>query len=607
MFRPRRFRVAAIQADEDRTPITRQRLQGYLRLLRYVKPYQGYMLLAAITLGLGTLLGLLMPLVIRGVVDTVFAQHDLALLNRFAAVLAVIFLVQAFFSFVTRYYMAYVGERVVADLRTQLYRHLVSLSLRFFSDRRTGEVVSRITNDVTSLQAAVTDNLVSLLQQALTLVGGVIFLFWLDWRLTSVILGGIPLVTLTMVYLGRKIRRAALDVQDRLAEASAVVEESIGGIRIVKSFARESYELARFKARVEETFNAAMRRAKIAAVLGPTIGFMAFMSITITLWFGGYEVIRGHLTPGGLVAFLIYTLLVAGPIAAFSGLYSQFQAALGATERLFELLDLQPDIADAPGAYPLPTIVGHVHFERVSFEYDSSIPVLHDLCLDVKPGQVVALVGPSGAGKTTVVNLIPRFYDVTTGCISIDGHDIRQVTGLSLRQQIGIVPQETLIFSDTVGENIRYGKLDATQAEIEAAARAANAHEFIVAMAHGYDTRVGERGIKLSGGQRQRLAIARAILKDPRILILDEATSSLDSESEQMVQEALERLMRSRTTFVIAHRLSTIVNANWIVVMDKGRIIEQGRHAELLGRHGGLYRKLHTLQFKFEVGETSLL
>lgn len=607
MFRPRRFRVAAGQADEDRTPITRQRLQGYLRLLGYVKPYRGYMFLAALTLGLSTLMGLLLPLVIRGVVDTVFGQRNLALLNRFAALLAVIFLVQALFSFVTRYYMAYVGERVVADLRTQLYRHLVSLSLRFFADRRTGEVVSRITNDVTTLQAAVTDNLVSLLQQAVTLVGGVIFLFWLDWRLTSVILGGIPIVTLTMVYLGRKIRKAALDVQDRLAEASAVVEEGIGGIRIVKSFARESYELDRFKARVEEIFNAAMQRAKIAAVLGPTIGFMAFMSITITLWFGGYEVIQGRLTPGGLVAFLIYTLLVAGPIAAFSGLYSQFQAALGATERLFEMLDLQPDIADAPGAYPLPTIIGHVRFEQVSFEYDSSIPVLHDICLDINPGQVVALVGPSGAGKTTVANLIPRFYDVTAGCISIDGHDIRQVTGLSLRQQIGIVPQDTLVFSDTIGENIRYGQLDATQAEIEAAARAANAHEFIMAMAHGYDTRVGERGVKLSGGQRQRLAIARAILKDPRILILDEATSSLDSESEQMVQEALERLMRSRTTFVIAHRLSTIIDADWIVVLDKGRIVEQGKHAELLSRTGGLYHKLHALQFKFEAGETSLL
>jgi subfamily B ATP-binding cassette protein MsbA len=376
------------------------------------------------------------------------------------------------------------------------------------------------------------------------------------------------------------------------------VDESIGGIRIVKSFAREAYEIARFAAKIEETFGAAMQRVKIAAILAPTIGFMAFMSITITLWFGGYEVIQGYLSPGGLVAFLIYTLLVAGPIAAFSGLYSQFQVALGATERLFELLDLQPDIADAPNAYPMPFINGRVRFAQVSFEYDNSLPVLHQVSLEVQPGQVVALVGPSGAGKTTLANLIPRFYDVTAGCITIDGHDIRQVTSLSLRQQIGMVPQETALFSDTIRENIRYGKLEATQAEIELAAQAANAQEFIVKLPQGYDTRVGERGIKLSGGQRQRIAIARAILKNPRILILDEATSSLDSESEQLVQEALERLMKSRTTFVIAHRLSTIINADWIVVLDSGRVVEQGTHAELVTRPEGLYQKLYALQFK---------
>jgi subfamily B ATP-binding cassette protein MsbA len=569
--------------------------------LHYVRPYRERMVLAIISLITGTLLGLVMPLVVRGVVDVVFVERDLALLNRFTGLLTLVFLTQAFFSFINRYYMSYIGERVVADLRQQLYRHLVTLSLRFFADRRTGEIVSRLTNDVTTLQAAVTDNLVSLLRQSLTLIGGVIFLFWLDWRLTSVILGGIPLVTLTMIYLGRKIRRAASQVQDRLAEASAVVEETVGGIRIVKSFAREAHEISRFNIKIDETFAAAMRRVKITAILSPTIGFMAFMSITITLWFGGYEVIQGHLSPGGLIAFLIYTMLVAGPIAAFSGLYGQFQSALGATQRLFELLDVSPDIADAPNAYPLPSIIGRVCFENVSFEYDSSLPVLRDISLVVEPGQVVALVGPSGAGKTTLVNLIPRFYDVTAGRITIDGYDVRQVTRLSLRQQIGIVPQEPAIFSDTIGENIRYGKLEATQAEVEAAARAANAHEFILNTAAGYDTRVGERGIKLSGGQRQRIAIARAILRDPHILILDEATSSLDSESEQLVQEALEHLVKMRTTFVIAHRLSTITNADTIIVLDKGRLVEQGTHAELLSHEDGLYRKLHAMQFKFEV------
>jgi subfamily B ATP-binding cassette protein MsbA len=571
-------------------------MADYARLLRYVRPYRRRMILALMALSIGTLLGLTMPLVIRSVVDVVFAERSQNKLDLFTMLLALIFLAQAGFSFINRYNMSYVGERVVADLRQQLYNHLISLSLRFFADRRTGEMVSRLTNDVTTLQAAVTDNVVSLLQQSLTLVGGVIFLFWLDWRLTAIILLGIPLVTLTMVYLGRKIRNAAAQAQDRLAEASAVVDEGIGGIRIVKSFAREAYEIARFNAKIEETFAAAINRVKISAILAPTIGFMAFMSIAMTIWFGGSEVIAGRLSPGELVAYLIYTMLVAAPIAAFSGLYAQFQSALGATERLFELLDTQPDIADAPGAYPLPTIIGRVRFEQVSFEYDVAIPVLRDVAIDVQPGQVVALVGPSGAGKSTLINLIPRFYEVTAGRITIDGHDIRQVTGHSLRRQIGIVPQETILFSDTIRENIRYGKLEATQAEIEAAARAANAHTFIMQTPNGYDTLVGERGIKLSGGQRQRVAIARAILKDPRILILDEATSSLDSESEQLVQEALERLMQSRTTFVIAHRLSTITKADWVLVLDKGRLVEQGTHAGLLSR-GGLYHKLHTMQF----------
>lgn len=600
MLRPRRPNIGEARPAE-RLPLTRERLADYGRLLQYVRPYSRRMFLAAVALLCGTVLGLLMPLVVRSVVDVVFVEQNLALLNRFTGLLTVIFLAQAIFSFINRYNIAYVGERVVADLRQELYHHLIGLSLRFFAERRTGELVSRVTNDVTTLQAAVTNNLVSLLQQSLTLVGGVIFLFWLDWRLTSLILLGIPIVTLTMVYMGRKIRRAATVVQDRLGEASGVVEEGLGGIRIVKSFAREAYEVARFNAKVEETFVAAMHRVRISAVLAPIIGFMAFMSITITLWFGSYEVIQGNLSPGGLIAYLIYTMLVAGPIAAFSGLYGQFQSALGATQRIFELLDLEAGIADGPGAYELPQIVGRVQFEQVSFEYESSLPVLRQVSLTVEPGQVVALVGPSGAGKTTLVNLIPRFYDVTAGCITIDGHDLRQVTKLSLRNQIGIVPQEAVLFSDTIRTNISYGRLEATQAEIEAAARAANAHEFIVSMPQGYDTRVGERGIKLSGGQRQRVAIARAILKDPRILILDEATSSLDSESEYLVQEALERLMKSRTTFVIAHRLSTIVNADWIVVLDRGQIVEQGTHADLLARQDGLYRKLHAMQFRYDL------
>jgi ATP-binding cassette, subfamily B, bacterial MsbA len=403
-----------------------------------------------------------------------------------------------------------------------------------------GELMSRITNDVAMLQAAITENLVALLRQAVMLVGAAILLFWLNWQLTLIILIGIPIVSLTMVFLGRRIRLASTAVQDELAETANVLEETLSGIRIVKSFAREPYEIGRFNTKVMGPITAAMHRAKIQAVLAPIIGFMAFASITITLWIGSYQVIAGTLTAGGLVAYLVYTMMVATPIASLAGLYAQFLAAIGATERLLDLLDTEPAIQQLPHAAPLPHVVGEVTFAGVSFQYGRGLPILRDVSFTARPGQIIALVGPSGAGKSTLVNLIPRFYDPIAGTILVDGQDIRTVQLPSLRQQIGIVPQETLLFSDTVRENIRYGRLEATAVEIEAAARAANAHDFILQdLPDGYDTMVGERGIKLSGGQRQRIAIARALLKDPRILILDEATSSLDSESERLVQEAL--------------------------------------------------------------------
>ncbi|MBK7177735.1 MAG: ABC transporter ATP-binding protein [Chloroflexi bacterium] len=568
------------------------------RLLRYVRPYLKWMILSIIMLVISVSLGLILPLVIRNLVDIVLVDKNFPRLNQLAIGLFVVFLLQGFASFVNQIALAFVGENVVADIRVQVYSHLQSLSLKYFTDNRTGEIVSRVTNDVILLQTAVTDNLVALLRQAITLVGAAILLFVLDWRLTVIILLGIPFVTLTMVWLGRKIRRASTAVQDALAQGANVLEETISGVRIVKSFAREEYEIGRFSARVTDIFDAAMRRAKIGAVLGPVIGFMAFGSITITLWFGSYEVIQGRLTAGDLVAYLIYTMLVAAPIASLAGLYAQFQAAIGATERLFDLLDTEPDIVSPPDAPILPAVQGEVVFADVSFAYSTAVAVLRSVSFTARPGQVIALVGPSGAGKSTLVSLIPRFWDVDNGRVTIDGHDIREVNLRSLREQIGIVPQETTLFSDTVYNNIRYGKLDATREEVEAAARAANAHDFILNdLAEGYDTPVGERGVKLSGGQRQRVAIARAVLKDPRILILDEATSSLDSESESLVQEALERLMEGRTSFVIAHRLSTVVNADWVLVLEAGQIVEQGTHADLLAQADGLYTRLHQMQF----------
>lgn len=600
MFRT--FRRGDRPSQQDMASFDRAQLQVLRRLLTFVRPHWRRMVISIIALVFSAGLGLVLPLVVRSLVDVVLIETNRRLLNQIALGLLGVFILQAFFSFLNRYTLAYVGERVVADLRKLVYGHLQSLSLRFFSEQRTGAIVSRLTNDVSLLQETVTNNLVALLRQVITLIGGVFFLFWLDWQLTLVILAGIPIVTLTMVVLGRRIRRESRAVQDSLAEAANVLEETVSGIRIVKSFAQEEHEKGRFGGRVEETFQAAMRRTKIASVLGPLIGFMAFASITMTLWFGSMQVLSGRLTAGGLVAYLIYTMMVATPIATLAGLYTQFQNALGASERIFELLDTPPDIQNKPGAMNLPAIVGRVVFEGVRFQYHPDAPVLRDVSFAAEPGQVIALVGPSGAGKSTLINLISRFYDVDAGRICIDGHDIREVTVKTLRGQIGIVPQETLLFSESVADNIRYGRPEASLAEVEAAARAANAHHFITNdLSDGYATLVGERGVKLSGGQRQRVAIARAILKDPRILILDEATSSLDSESEHLVQEALERLMAGRTSFVIAHRLSTVRQADLILVLSEGRIVESGTHTELLQNEAGLYRYLYDRQFAADV------
>jgi subfamily B ATP-binding cassette protein MsbA len=584
----------------------RDLFSGYRRLLHFVRPYWRFLALAGVILTINSLAGLALPLIVRQVVDSALVSRSFVLLDRVTLLLVGIFLLQAALGFGQAYLVGWTGERVVTNLRQALYGHLQAMPLRFFANTRIGELLSRLGNDVSTIQNAVTDTLLSLLSNTIMLIGGIVIIFVMAWRLTLIMLAVVPLAVIGMILLGRIVRRLSKQVQDALAEASATAEEALSGVRIVKSFAREPYEVSRYNDTVERLFRIAVTRVRLYATLGPVIGLIAYSSIALVLWFGSREVIAGAMTPGELISFLLYTMMVASPIASFTGLYSQFQRALGASERVFELLDTAPELQDDPAALVLPPIRGEVCFEHVSFDYGDSgaaREVLREIDLAVAPGQVVALVGPSGAGKTTLVNLVPRFYDPTEGFITIDGHDIRGVTIRSLREQIGIVPQETALFSGSVRDNIRYGKLDATQAEIEAAAEAANAHDFIVDLPLGYDTLVGERGVKLSGGQRQRVAIARALLKDPRILILDEATSSLDSESELAVQEALERLMRDRTTFVIAHRLSTITNADWIVVMAEGRIVEQGTHEALVAIEGGLYRRMHALQFRLDDGE----
>jgi subfamily B ATP-binding cassette protein MsbA len=571
---------------------------NWRRLLAYLRPYRWWMAAAIVAMLVSSGVGLILPLAVGRLVNTLVGEGGGFQLNQIVVGLMVVVAVQGAFGLVETYALAFVGQRVVSDLRREVYAHLQRLSLGFFAGRRTGEITSRITNDVTLVQSTVTNNVASLLQAIVQFVGALALMVTVSWQLSAAILLIVPAVTILATLFGRLIRRISTEVQDRLADASSVLEETVAGVRVVQSFGREPYEVARFGGAVEQTFAAAMRRARIRALFQPVWVVTAWGALVGVLWFGGNLVLAGRLLPGDLVAFLFYAGSIAGTLTTFANLFGQLQEALGAITRVFELLDTAPEIVDRPGAAELGVVEARVALEGVTFGYGESA-VLKNLSLEIEPGEMLALVGPSGAGKSTIANLIPRFYDVQGGAVRVDGHDVRAVTLASLRRQIGIVPQETLLFGGSVRENIRYGRLEATDAEIEAAARAANAHEFIVGLPQGYDTMVGERGVKLSGGQRQRVAIARAILKDPRILILDEATSALDSESERLVQEALERLMASRTSIVIAHRLSTIRRADRIAVVVGGELAELGSHAELIAR-GGLYARLYAMQFREE-------
>ena len=571
-------------------------MKNYRRLLQYMRPYLKELILAVICIVIAAGCNLYLPWIIKDMIDKVLTNKDMMMLNMICIGIVVVFLVRGVFFFGQSYLVSYIGQKIIIDVREVMFRKFQRMPMAYFDRHQTGETMSFITNDVAAIQSALVDQLIEMVTEGSILIGSIVMMLYLDWKLTLLTLVVIPVVGQAMKIFGRKIKRNGTVIQERMADITSLLQESISSIRVVKSFVREKYEIERFSKQNQLNFQAAMKNVQLNSMLTPTVEFLAAISVTFIVWFGGYEVLNDEMTAGALVAFLTYAVNLANPVKRLSRVYGNLQRAMAAVDRVFAVIDLKETITDKPDAKALPETKGEVSISNVTFEYKKGVPALSDISLEVKPGQMIAFVGPSGAGKSTIANLIPRFYEVTSGKIAIDGHDIRDVTLASLREQIGIVPQETMLFSTTVRENIRYGRLDATDEEVEAAAKAANADSFIKELPQGYDTPIGERGLNLSGGQRQRMAIARAILKNPRILILDEATSALDTESEKIVQAALDKLMIGRTSFVIAHRLSTIFNADQIYVIDNGHVKEHGTHEELL-RNNGLYSHLYNIQF----------
>jgi subfamily B ATP-binding cassette protein MsbA len=567
----------------------------FKRLLKLAKPHGGRFLMAMLCmLVVGTSTSALAFLV-KPALDGIFLKKDAQMLFWIPLVVIFIYLAKGLCSYGQMVLMNYIGLRVVADLRSSLYRQIQKQSLSFFTRHPTGILMSRITNDAGTLQGAVSDAVTTMFKDTFTLLGLIFVIFYRDWKLAVIAMLIFPLIIYPIAKFGKKMRSVATRTQITMGALTTLLHETISGTRIVKAFGMEEYENKRFSEENERFFKLNIKAVSINAAASPFMEFLGGIGIAAIILYGGFQVIEGGATPGTFFSFLTALIMLYEPVKRLTNMNNTIQQGIAGAQRVFSIIDMEPEIGDRPDAVALPKIARSIDIENVSFAYEET-PVLKDIHLSIRAGEVVAFVGMSGGGKTTLVNLIPRFYDVAEGRIAIDGQDVRDVTVESLRGQIAMVTQQTILFNDTVRNNIAYGDIQRSEEEIVGAARAAHAHDFIMQLPQGYDTIIGEAGTKLSGGERQRISIARAILKDAPILILDEATSSLDTEAEIEVQKALDNLMAGRTTLIIAHRLSTIRNADRIIVLVNGRIVEEGTHEFLLAKRGEYY-KLYCMQF----------